>query len=168
MGSRDVRATRRGRGGPSRGSVMGAVLVRPIRWLGLATAGACSLLAAAGLLWVLVRPEVLGQVPTGALLGVIALVVLPGVTVAAWWGERRWARERLDAAAFDRSPADAFGDEGDRLLRQAEAIARGDDESEFEADAPVPTLPPHQPGRTDAPRPRQPHRRRRAQTITRR
>ncbi len=80
--------------------------VRGIRNLGVALAAGGSILAAGGMLWVLVRPEVLGQVQTGVLLTVVALIALPVIAVGAWLADRGVCRERRLAARIERELAE--------------------------------------------------------------
>jgi hypothetical protein len=74
-----------------------------VRFLRMFAVGSCvlaSLIAAALMLWVLVRPEVLGSVQTGALIAVLSLIALPLATVGAWFADRR-AHQREAAALSD-------------------------------------------------------------------
>ncbi|TVQ62083.1 MAG: hypothetical protein EA378_06360 [Phycisphaerales bacterium] len=76
--------------------------VRGLRWASVGVAAGGSILAAGGLLWVLVRPEVLGEVQTGALVTVVALLALPVVSLAALAADRRICREQRLAARIEK------------------------------------------------------------------
>lgn len=81
---------------------------RATRRVTLVTIGALSALGALVAAWKLVVPEAIGSVQTLTLITLLALVVMPGLTLAAWILERRHA---------DRSrPAPSEGRRNDTVL----------------------------------------------------
>ena len=62
----------------------------------IALVGAFSVVVAMFLIWQLATPERIGTLSNGLLAGMLALVVLPGVTLGAWELDRRASLRRAD------------------------------------------------------------------------
>ena len=78
--------------------------VMKLRRAAVAVVAALSVVMALFLVWYLVTPSRIGAAPLTGLLGVLALMVLPGATLAAW---------ELDRRALSRIPAELLEDRAD-------------------------------------------------------
>ena len=63
-----------------------------------------SLVCAAGLVWLAVRPETIGALSTAHLAGMVALFLLPAATLAAWELDRRAVLRGLNPEADTQQP----------------------------------------------------------------
>ncbi|MEM8758109.1 MAG: hypothetical protein AAGF47_10050 [Planctomycetota bacterium] len=108
--------------------------IRAVRRGTLAAMAVLSTLTAVLLIWVALNPSRVGAMPTAALLVILAMLCLPGLTIAAWrWN--RAARKRLGRVLRDL--------EEDQPRQHAAGRSR-----------PHAALPPDEPAETPADQPR--------------
>lgn len=94
--------------------------IRQARRIGLIAVGLVSALGALAAAWWLVVPESIGNVGTPVLVGLLAMLVLPGLTLVAWALERRAAHRSAVGTRPDvvrHEPAPLHAERTHRRLR---------------------------------------------------
>ena len=90
--------------------------VMKLRRAAVAAVAALSVVMAVFLVWSLVTPARIGAAPLTGLLGVLALMVLPGATLAAWELDRRAASRIPSELIEDRDAAPSGAPEAPEVV----------------------------------------------------